>query len=37
VIKVQGVIQPILARPLGDGHFEIIAGERAGRAAKLAD
>jgi len=35
-IKVQGVIQPILARPLGDGHFEIIAGERRWRAAKLA-
>jgi ParB family chromosome partitioning protein len=30
------VIQPILARPLGDGHFEIIAGERRWRAAKLA-
>jgi ParB family chromosome partitioning protein len=35
-IKVQGVIQPILARPLGNGHFEIIAGERRWRAAKLA-
>jgi ParB family chromosome partitioning protein len=35
-IKAQGVIQPILARPLGDGHFEIIAGERSWRAAKLA-
>src|ERR1700692_2239613 len=35
-IKTQGVIQPILARPLGDGHFEIIAGERRWRAAKLA-
>jgi ParB family transcriptional regulator, chromosome partitioning protein len=35
-IRVQGVIQPILARPLGDGHFEIIAGERRWRAAKLA-
>ncbi len=35
-IKVQGVIQPILARPLSDGHFEIIAGERRWRAAKLA-
>jgi ParB family chromosome partitioning protein len=35
-IKVQGVIQPILARPLNDGHFEIIAGERRWRAAKLA-
>jgi len=35
-IKAQGVIQPILARPLGDGHFEIIAGERRWRAARLA-
>jgi ParB family chromosome partitioning protein len=35
-IKAQGIIQPILARPLGDGHFEIIAGERRWRAAKLA-
>jgi ParB family transcriptional regulator, chromosome partitioning protein len=35
-IKAQGVIQPILARPLGDGHFEIIAGERRWRAAKMA-
>jgi ParB family transcriptional regulator, chromosome partitioning protein len=35
-IRAQGVIQPILARPLGDGHFEIIAGERRWRAAKLA-
>ena len=35
-IKAQGVIQPILARPLGDGHFEIIAGERRWRAARMA-
>jgi ParB family chromosome partitioning protein len=35
-IKAQGVIQPILARPLQDGQFEIIAGERRWRAAKLA-
>src|SRR5215510_16434918 len=35
-IKAQGIIQPIVARPLGDGHFEIIAGERRWRAAKLA-
>jgi len=35
-IKAQGVIQPILARPLGDGHFEIIAGERRWRAARQA-
>lgn len=35
-IKAQGVIQPILVRPLADGHFEIIAGERRWRAATLA-
>ncbi len=35
-IKVQGVIQPILARLLPDGGYEIIAGERRWRAAQLA-
>lgn len=35
-IKSQGVIQPILTRELADGSFEIIAGERRWRAAKLA-
>ncbi len=35
-IKVQGVIQPILARVLADGGYEIIAGERRWRAAQLA-
>lgn len=35
-IKAQGVIQPILARELADGSFEIIAGERRWRAAQLA-
>ena len=35
-IKVQGVIQPILARALPDGSHEIIAGERRWRAAQLA-
>ena len=35
-IKSQGVIQPILTRELEDGGFEIIAGERRWRAAKLA-
>ena len=35
-IKAQGVIQPILVRPADDGQFEIIAGERRWRAAKLA-
>ena len=35
-IKTQGVMQPILARPLADGRFEIIAGERRWRAARMA-
>ena len=35
-IKSQGVIQPILARQLDDQSYEIIAGERRWRAAKLA-
>jgi ParB family chromosome partitioning protein len=35
-IKSQGVMQPILVRPLADGVFEIIAGERRFRAARLA-
>ena len=35
-IKAQGVMQPILARPLHDGGYEIIAGERRWRAAQLA-
>ncbi|MDE2277446.1 MAG: ParB/RepB/Spo0J family partition protein, partial [Burkholderiales bacterium] len=35
-IKAQGVMQPILVRPLGSGKYEIIAGERRSRAARLA-
>ena len=35
-IKAQGVMQPILVRPLGGERYEIIAGERRSRAAKLA-
>jgi ParB family chromosome partitioning protein len=35
-IKTQGVIQPILVRPLFDGKHEIIAGERRWRAARMA-
>ena len=35
-IKAQGVMQPILVRPVGPNRFEIIAGERRVRAAKLA-
>jgi ParB family chromosome partitioning protein len=29
-------MQPILVRPIGEGRYEIIAGERRFRAAKLA-
>lgn len=35
-IKSQGVMQPILVRPLTGGRYEIIAGERRFRAASLA-
>jgi ParB family chromosome partitioning protein len=35
-IKAQGVMQPILVRPIGDGKHEIIAGERRWRAAGIA-
>lgn len=35
-IRSQGVVQPIVARPLGEGRYEIIAGERRWRAAQLA-
>ncbi len=35
-IKVQGVIQPIMVRPIEGDHFEIIAGERRWRASLLA-
>jgi ParB family chromosome partitioning protein len=35
-IKSQGVMQPILVRPVGGGDYEIIAGERRFRAAQMA-
>jgi ParB family chromosome partitioning protein len=35
-IKSQGVMQPVLVRPVGPDRYEIIAGERRVRAAKLA-
>ncbi|WP_075184767.1 ParB/RepB/Spo0J family partition protein [Teredinibacter haidensis] len=35
-IKAQGVMQPIVVRPIGEGRFEIIAGERRWRATQQA-
>jgi ParB family chromosome partitioning protein len=35
-IKAQGVVQPIVVRPLEGGNYEIVAGERRWRAAQLA-
>jgi len=35
-ISAQGVVQPVVVRPLGDNRYEIIAGERRWRAAQLA-
>ncbi|MBT8438415.1 MAG: ParB/RepB/Spo0J family partition protein [Gammaproteobacteria bacterium] len=35
-IAAQGVIQPIIVRPIDDGRYEIIAGERRWRASQLA-
>ena len=35
-IRVQGLMQPILVRPVAKDRYEIIAGERRWRAAKLA-
>lgn len=35
-IKAQGVMQPIVVRPVGEGRYEIIAGERRWRATQIA-
>ncbi|MBN0452364.1 ParB/RepB/Spo0J family partition protein, partial [Pseudomonas aeruginosa] len=35
-IKAQGVMQPIVVRPIGNGRYEIIAGERRWRASQQA-
>jgi ParB family chromosome partitioning protein len=35
-IRARGVIQPIVVRPVGEDRYEILAGERRWRAAKLA-
>src|SRR4051812_14138946 len=35
-IREKGLLQPIVVRPLADGEFEIVAGERRWRAAQRA-
>jgi ParB family chromosome partitioning protein len=35
-IRLQGVVQPVLVRPDGEGAYELIAGERRWRAARAA-
>ena len=36
-IRTRGVLQPIVVRPLAGGSFELVAGERRLRAAKIAE
>ncbi|MCX4189816.1 ParB/RepB/Spo0J family partition protein [Methylophaga sp. OBS3] len=36
-IRAQGLVQPIVVRPVGEGRYEIIAGERRWRASRLAE
>jgi ParB family chromosome partitioning protein len=36
-IKLRGVLQPVLVRPLAGGRYELIAGERRWRAARAAE
>jgi ParB/RepB/Spo0J family partition protein len=35
-IREHGVLQPILVRPVGENHFQLIAGERRWRASRIA-
>jgi len=35
-IRARGVIQPIVVRPVGDSQYELLAGERRWRAARMA-
>ncbi|MDX1594024.1 MAG: ParB/RepB/Spo0J family partition protein [Gammaproteobacteria bacterium] len=35
-IRAQGVVQPVVVRPIGEERYELIAGERRWRAAQLA-
>jgi ParB family chromosome partitioning protein len=36
-IRARGILQPVLVRPLAGGRYELIAGERRWRAAKIAE
>ncbi|MBV9801739.1 MAG: ParB/RepB/Spo0J family partition protein, partial [Solirubrobacterales bacterium] len=36
-IRASGVLQPVLVRPLPNGRYELIAGERRWRASRLAE
>ena len=35
-VRAQGIVQPVIVRELGEGRFELIAGERRWRAARAA-
>jgi ParB family transcriptional regulator, chromosome partitioning protein len=35
-VRAQGLVQPVVVRPLGEGRYELVAGERRWRAARLA-
>jgi ParB family chromosome partitioning protein len=35
-VRAQGVVQPVVVRPAGEGRYELVAGERRWRAAKAA-
>jgi ParB family transcriptional regulator, chromosome partitioning protein len=35
-VRVQGIVQPVIVRPLEDGRYELVAGERRWRAARVA-
>jgi len=36
-VRARGVLQPVLVRPLASGRYELIAGERRWRAARMAE
>src|SRR5690554_8116928 len=36
-IRQQGVMQPVVVRPIAEGRYELIAGERRWRATQLAE